>query len=111
MCPCVTWSVLPGILSNDPTTGSLVCMFMVGLHPLHVQAAAESACCIRAGWSNQETVMQWTLGRVYLLKMANLCVLLLQLEKLGQKEDQCVSFEVCLAQSRGMVQALLSVSV
>jgi len=48
------------------------------------------------GWSSEETVLQWTLGRVYVLKMANLVVLLSQLDKVGTGDGQCATLQVGL---------------
>jgi len=47
-------------------------------------------------WSSDEIAMRWTLGRVYILKMANLLVLLYQLDQLGKKASSCASMETGL---------------
>jgi len=44
------------------------------------------------GWSSEDLIMRWTLGRVYILKMANLVVLLSQLDRMG-KGGQCRTLE------------------
>lgn len=48
------------------------------------------------GWTSDELIMRWTLGRVYMLKMANVAVLVYQLEQLGKQSNKCVSVEVAL---------------
>lgn len=48
------------------------------------------------GWTSEDLVLRWTLGRVYILKMANLVVLLAQLDKVGAGGTQCATLQVGL---------------